>query len=62
MVDHLKANEIDVASGTLLTLGADLQFDVATESVTNHEQANEMMSREYRPDYEVPNIQSKTAS
>ncbi len=62
MVEHLKANEIDVAAGTQLTLGADLQFDVAAELVTNHEHANQMMSREYRANYEVPNVQLKTAS
>jgi predicted dehydrogenase len=62
MIDHLKANEVDVTTGVALTLGAELKFDVATESVTNHEKGNQMMAREYRTDYEVPNIQLKAAS
>ena len=62
MVEHLKANQVDLSSGEVLILGADLKFDVATESVTNHEKGNQMMTREYRSNYEVPNMQVKVAS
>ena len=62
MIEHLKANEVDVEQGAALTLGADLKFDVATESVTNHDKANDMMSREFRKGFEVPNMMMKAAS
>ncbi len=62
MTEHLKANQVDIDSGAALTLGADLKFDTATEQVTNHEKANQMMSREYRAGFEVPNINVKAAS
>ena len=62
MVEHLQANEVDVEAGAAITLGADLKFDVSTESVTNHEKANQMMAREYRKGFEVPNLQVKVAS
>lgn len=59
MVEHLKANEVDVTKGKSLTLGADFNMDVKTEKVTNHEQANQMMTREYRKGFEVPSIQTQ---
>jgi hypothetical protein len=62
MVDHLTANEVDVNAGASITLGADLKFDTTTEQVTNHEKANQMMSREFRAGHEVPNLQMKAAS
>ena len=62
MIAHLKANEVDVDQGAALTLGADLKFDVTTEAVTNHDKANQMMSREFRKGFEVPNMKMKAAS
>lgn len=62
MVDHLKANHVDATTGDVLTLGAVLEFDVENESVTNHEKANQMMAREYRKEFEVPEIRMKTTS
>ena len=59
MVEHLKANEIDLDEGKALTLGADLTMNVESEKVTNHEKANQMMAREYRAGFEVPNIQTQ---
>ncbi|MFK7769167.1 MAG: Gfo/Idh/MocA family protein [Mariniblastus sp.] len=62
MISHLKANEVDVEKGAALTLGADLKFDVASETVTNNDKANSMMSREFRKGFEVPNMRMKAAS
>lgn len=62
MVEHLKANEVDVNEGAALTIGADLKFNTTTEQVTNHEKANQMMAREFRKGFEVPNLQMKKAS
>jgi len=62
MVDHLKANEVDINAGAAITLGADLKFDTNSEQVVNHEKANAMMSRDYRAGHEVPNLQMKAAS
>jgi len=62
MIDHLKANEIDINEGAALTLGADLKFNTTTEAVTNNEKANQMMSREFRKGFEVPNLKMKKAS
>lgn len=61
LVSHLKANAVDIEAGKAITLGADLQFDTAAESVTNHEKANQMMSREYRAGFEVPNMAMQAA-
>lgn len=62
MVEHLKANEVDMSNGSELTLGADLQFDVTAETVINHEIANQRMSRDYRKDFVVPEIRSNVQS
>ena len=62
MVAHLKANEVDVDQGAALTLGADLKFNVTTEAVINNDKANQMMSREFRQGFEVPNMKMKAAS
>ena len=62
MIKHLQANEVDIKAGKALTLGADLKFDTQTESVTNNEKAQQMMAREYRAGFEVPNIGMVKAS
>jgi predicted dehydrogenase len=59
LVEHLEANQVDINEGQAITLGADLAFDTTTESVTNHDKANQMMSREYRAGFEVPNMALK---
>ncbi|MEL7496633.1 MAG: Gfo/Idh/MocA family oxidoreductase [Planctomycetota bacterium] len=56
MLDHLKANEVDVENGDGLVLGASLKCDPKTEQVTNHEKGNTMMSREYRKGFVVPEV------
>lgn len=53
LVDHLNANEIQTNQGSQLIRGAELKFDVEKEICTNHEKANQMMSREYRKGFEV---------
>ena len=61
MVQHLEANEVRVNSATL-TLGADLTMDPETESITNHAAASEMLTREYRTGFEVPNLAATKAA
>lgn len=52
-VQHLRDNGVDLAK-TPMSLGPYLQFDPEAERFTNHEAANALLSREYRPGYEVP--------
>ena len=56
MLDHLKANAIDVGGDTKLVRGATLEFDAVNESCTNHQKGNQMMSREYRKGFEVREV------
>jgi predicted dehydrogenase len=51
---HLKANGVDVDQ-PVFSLGPQLNFDPDTERFTNNEAANQWLSREYRPGFEVPN-------
>ncbi|HAV63682.1 MAG TPA: dehydrogenase [Verrucomicrobiales bacterium] len=53
MVDHLKANEVDLL-GTPLTLGADLQMNPKSERFTNNRKANRLLTRDYRKPFVVP--------
>ena len=55
MLAHLKANEVDLSKPNI-TFGGDLKMDVAAETVTNHEPANQLMKRTYRDGYEVTPI------
>ena len=52
-VEHLKANNVDLAK-TPMSLGPMLQFDNETERFTNHDGANEMLTRDYREGFVVP--------
>jgi predicted dehydrogenase len=54
MEEHLAANKVDL-SKTLLTLGADLKMDPKTERFTNNRFANQLLTREYRRPFVVPN-------
>ena len=58
---HLKDNGIDIETEKTLTLGADLKFDVENETVLNNDKATPLLSREYRPGFEVPNMKMKAA-
>jgi predicted dehydrogenase len=53
MRDHLRDNRVAVDTATY-TLGPRLQMNPETERFTNNEQANAMLTREYRRGYEVP--------
>ena len=55
MADHLRANEIDIDSNSL-TLGPWLDIDTKAEQITNHSQANQLISREYRNPFVVPDL------
>ena len=52
-IAHLKKNSVDL-NVTPLTLGTVLQIDAKTETFTNNNAANAMLTRKYRKDFEVP--------
>jgi hypothetical protein len=52
-VEHLGMSNVDLAN-TPLALGPMLKFDNETERFTNNEQANAMLTRDYRSGFEVP--------
>lgn len=53
MVEHLKANEVDLVA-TPLTQGADLAMNPGKERFTNNDLANEFLTRNYRKPFVVP--------
>ena len=57
MVEHLRANNVDLAA-TPLTLGVPLTVDAKAERFTgsNAAAANKMLTREYRAPFVVPKI------
>ncbi len=55
MAKHLAANEIDIEA-SVLTLGEWLEMDTAAELFTNSDQANTLVTREYRKPYVVPDL------
>lgn len=52
-IAHLKDNGVD-PDKTQMTLGPVLQMDTKTETFTNNQAANAMLTREYRKGFEVP--------
>ena len=56
---HLKANGVDINEGKAMTLGADLKME--GESIVGNEKASQLLSREYRKGFEVPNMAMKAA-
>jgi hypothetical protein len=56
MLSHLAANEVDLQSKPVLTLGRELQMDPAEESILNHDQAATLLSRDYRRPFEIPRV------
>lgn len=55
MVGHLRANAIDV-DRPLITAGVDLKMDAASEQFTNSAAANELLRRDDRKSFAVPEI------
>jgi hypothetical protein len=53
MADHLRVNEVDLTA-TPATLGVLLKMDPAKEKFIDDEKANEMLTREYRKPFIVP--------
>ncbi len=53
MEEHLGANKVDLRQ-TPLTLGAFLKINPKTDRFTNNKQANELLTRHYRPPFVVP--------
>lgn len=54
---HLKANGVDTDKA-VLSLGPQLAFDPEKERFTNNDAANQMLTREYRKGFEVPNARA----
>jgi len=55
MVEHLRANQVDLAT-TPATMGAVLRMDPQTERFVDNEQANQLLTRDYREPFRVPEI------
>ena len=55
-IEHLKANGVDLQK-TPIALGPYLKFDPDAEKFTNNSQANELLTREYRAGFEVPDAE-----
>jgi Asp-tRNA(Asn)/Glu-tRNA(Gln) amidotransferase C subunit len=55
MVEHLRANQVELAT-TPATMGAVLRMDPQTERFVDNEQANQLLTREYREPFRVPEI------
>jgi len=55
MFTHLRANEVDVDK-PVITVGASLEMDPASERFTNNDAANELLRREDRKPFAVPEI------
>jgi predicted dehydrogenase len=53
MLEHLKENKVDF-DGTQLRIGRMLTIDSKTERFVDDSKANQMLSREYRKGFEVP--------
>jgi predicted dehydrogenase len=53
MEEHLKANNVDLKE-TPATLGAMLQFDPRNEHILGNREANQLLTREYRAPFVVP--------
>lgn len=53
MTEHLAANDVDI-SKSLVTLGPVLKMDPQSEKFTNSQEANKLLTREYRKPYVVP--------
>lgn len=53
-LDHLTANGVDLAK-TPLSMGVDLTFDPDKEVFIDNDEANAMLTREYRGEFVVPN-------
>ena len=53
MQDHLKENGLKLEE-TDYIVGRNLEFDAKTESIQGDAEANQLLSRAYRPPYVVP--------
>lgn len=57
MAGHLRANGVNIDSGDqLLSMGATLEIDPAAEQFVGNDAANELVTRNYRRPFVVPNM------
>ena len=55
MLEHLRANQVDL-NATRLTLGPVLKMDPSTERFLDHDDANSLLTRNYRQPFVVPEV------
>ena len=56
MKEHLRANNIDIDGQAKIALGPWLEMNTKTERFTNNDKANQLLKRDYREPYVVPEI------
>jgi hypothetical protein len=57
MLGHLRANDVDVDGDVQLTCGEWIEVDPKTEQISGAKGAAELVTREYRKPFEVPNLE-----
>ena len=58
MAGHLRANDVDIDNQAVITLGASLELDPATELFLANDAANALRSPQQRAPFQVPNLES----
>ena len=61
MADHLAKNEVKIKSATV-TLGPWLELDPKKEQFTSNDEANKLLTRNYRKPFVVPDLAKTVAS
>ncbi len=56
-ITHLESNGVDLAK-TPIAMGPHLQFDAKNEMFIDNDEANKMLTREYRAGFEVPSAEN----
>ena len=54
MLDHLRANDVDVDDTAVLSIGPALDIDPARDRFINHDAANALRAREERAPFTFP--------
>jgi predicted dehydrogenase len=61
MLEHLKANGVNVDDGEVITMGEWLTVDPKSESFVGNDAANELRSREHRKPFVMPDVERELA-
>jgi predicted dehydrogenase len=57
LASHLRANDVDIDGEEMLTLGASLELDPATEMFVGNDKANELRTRKQRAPFVIPDLE-----